>query len=271
MNNKPAAERELYIKPETDEEKQLRENENNSIINDPLEVQEHLRSLFEAEEQTRQFDKNRGNEVFEYQQKIVEAKTQEELRIIETLIWNRIWILNKFPELRTTQKDLKVVVKYCESKLRAMTNNISKAQLTESIKVPELKDNSELKQKAYDMLVVLSGNWLNGEKIMTDEQFKTVVEAVYHLIDSGEVKPIDKKDRIKTPATMIFIRRLFWEINNELYKGKSTKKESFVKLLHTYFECFFNSDYKTTANNFKEYRSGNFEVNYKEILDSIKK
>jgi hypothetical protein len=97
----------------------------------------------------------------------------------------------------------------------------------QTIEIPELKDNTEVRQKAQDVLIVLSGLWLDKEKIMTDDEYKKVIEGVFHLIDFGQVKPIDRK--IKTSAPMQFLRRLFREVNTELY-GKGIK-DCFIEFL----------------------------------------
>ncbi len=135
-----------------------------------------------------------------------------------------------------------------------------------SIEIPVLKANTKDKEKAESILIVLSGRWLNGEKIMTDDEYKKVIEGVNHLIDSGQVKPIDRK--VKTSASMQFLRRLFREVNTELY-GKGIK-DCFIEFLHTYFECFNKSEPSTTKNNFKEYRNGDFNTHYTQITESIK-
>lgn len=137
----------------------------------------------------------------------------------------------------------------------------------QTIEIPELKGNTEDIEKAQNILIVLSGLWLDKEKIMTDDEYKKVIEGVYHLIDSGQVKPIDRK--IKTSASMQFLRRLFREVNTVLY-GKGIK-DCFIEFLHAYFECFNESEPSTTKNNFKEYRNGDFNKHYTQIMESIKK
>lgn len=137
----------------------------------------------------------------------------------------------------------------------------------QSINIPVLKGNTEDKEKAQNILIVLSGLWLDKEKIMTDDEYKKVIEGVYHLIESGQVKPIDRK--IKTSAPMQFLRRLFREVNTVLY-GKGIK-DCFIDFLHAYFECFSLSEQSTTKNNFKEYRNGDFSKDYNLTMESIKK
>jgi hypothetical protein len=146
---------------------------------------------------------------------------------------------------------------------------IAKKEETQEITIPPLKDNKVIKQTAQDLIVVLSGCWVNGEKIMTDKEYKKVVEGILFLIDSGQVRQIGKK--IQTSAPQQFIRRLFWTIHKELYSIKSTKKDSFIEFLHAYFECFTETEKKTTNNNFKEYRSGDFDKDYKKVSESINK
>lgn len=164
-------------------------------------------------------------------------------------------------------KELKKAQKIIERKIRLKEGEIETQAQTQKIEIPKLKDNSELKQKAQDYLVALSGKWINGVKIMTDEEYTKVVQGVFNLIDTGQVLPIDKK--IKTPATMIFIRKLFWTIHKELYTTKKIK-DSFIKFLHTYFERFSDPMEETTKQHFSEYL-GIFDSDYKKVLDSIKK
>jgi len=137
----------------------------------------------------------------------------------------------------------------------------------EKVKIPVLKDNSELKEKAHNILIVLSGLWINKEKIMTDEDYTKVINGVIYLIDTEKVKPIDKQ--INTSASMQFIKRLFWTIHKELYTVKSNKKSFFIDFLHAYFKCFNDTEKKTTYNNFKDYPHGDFDKDYKKVLESI--
>lgn len=151
---------------------------------------------------------------------------------------------------------------------------VNEAQIKEiekepEIPIPALKDKTELKNKAQDLLVVLSGCWINNEKIMTDDEYKKVVQGIFCLIDSDRVDPIVKK--IQSSAPQQFIRRLFWTLHEELYSKKSTHKDCFIDFIIAYFECFINSEKKTIRNNFKEYRNGDFDKDYKKVLESIKK
>ncbi|MDP3443806.1 MAG: hypothetical protein Q8T08_13180 [Ignavibacteria bacterium] len=136
-----------------------------------------------------------------------------------------------------------------------------------TINIPVLKDKTEDKEKAQNFLIVLSGLWLNKKKIMNDDEYKKVIEGVSHLIDFGEVKPIDRK--IKTPATMLFVRRLFWTFHKDLYTTTRIK-DCFIEFLHAYFECFKDSEKRTTKEHFSEYK-GIFESDYEKIMESIKK
>ncbi len=135
------------------------------------------------------------------------------------------------------------------------------------IEIPLLKDSTEDKQKAQDLLIALSGLWFNKEKIMTDDEYKKIIEGVFYLIDSEQVKPIDRK--INTTATLLFIRKLFWKLHKEIYTTARIK-DCFIEFLHAYFECFKESEITTTKNHFSEYK-GNFESDYKKVLESIKK
>lgn len=136
----------------------------------------------------------------------------------------------------------------------------------QKINIPPLKDNTELKQKAEKILIALSGNWINGNKIVTDSDYVKIVEGVNYLIDNADVKPIDSK--IKASTTMKFIRRLFRELNTELY-GKGIK-DCFIDFLHDYFECFDKTEKSNTKSHFNEYSNGNFEADNKKVLVSIK-
>lgn len=137
---------------------------------------------------------------------------------------------------------------------------------TGQIKVPKLKDNKpELKNKAESILKVLAGRWINEKKIMTDEQYKEIIEAVFYLIDTGEILPTEKP--IEQEAPMQFIRKLFRKLNTELY-GKDIK-DNLIKFLHSYFECFKGSEVKTTNDHFNEYRNGDFDIHYNKVLQSL--
>jgi hypothetical protein len=135
------------------------------------------------------------------------------------------------------------------------------------IKVFPTKDKSDLKNMANELLIVLSGNWINGEKIMTDAEYTKVVQGVFELIDNKEVEPIQPK--INTLAPLKFVRRLFREINTELY-GKGIK-DCFIAFLHGYFECFSNTEKAVTKSHFNEYKNSSFQADYKKAMESINK
>lgn len=164
------------------------------------------------------------------------------------------------------EKIKKAAFKYLEWVKETHINEIEKEP---EIPIPELKDKTELKYKAQNLLVVLSGCWINNEKIMTDDEYEKVVRGIFCLIDSDRVEPIVKK--IQSSAPQQFIRRLFWTLHEELYSKRSTHKDCFIDFIITYFECFNNSEKKTISNNFKEYRNGDFDKDYKKVLESIKK
>lgn len=156
------------------------------------------------------------------------------------------------------------------NKLNKVIEELNQEFLTgDQITIPKLKDNSELKAKAENTLKVLAGRWINGEKIMTDDQYIQIIRGVFCLIDTGEVLQIEKP--IIQKASMQFIRRLFWTIHNELYTAKSNMKDSFIDFLHSYFECFKESHKRTTNNNFKDYRDTDFDIDYEKVLQSIEK
>ncbi len=136
----------------------------------------------------------------------------------------------------------------------------------QEIKIPKLKDNnSELKNKAENILKVLAGRWINNKIIMTDDQYKEIIESVFYLIDTGEILPPERQ--IKQEAPMQFIRKLFRELNTELY-GKRIN-DNFIKFLHSYFECFNGSKETITNKHFNEYRNGIFDKDYNKVLQSI--
>jgi hypothetical protein len=68
---------------------------------------------------------------------------------------------------------------------------------------------------------------------------------------------------------MQFIRKLFRELNTELY-GRNIN-DNLIKFLHTYFECFKGSEEKTTNKHFNEYKNGDFDTDYNKVLQSIEK
>ena len=94
------AEKELYLEMD----KYYDPTDKDRRIDDPVLVQKYLQELYEQEEQypselvqdeqNLQFDKHRAEEVLYYERAIVEAKTQKRLRRIETLVLNRISLLN---------------------------------------------------------------------------------------------------------------------------------------------------------------------------------
>lgn len=174
--------------------------------------------------------------------------------------------------LTDNEKELSKLVyeKYCHNYnlLNEVIEELKQEFSTgEPIKIPKLKDNSELKTKAEDILKVLAGRWLNGEKIMTDDQYIEIIEGVFCLIETGEVLQIEKP--IIQKATMQFIRRLFRKLNSDLY-GKRIN-DNLIKFLHTYFECFNGSEETTTKNHLNEYKDGIFEKHYNQVLQSIVK
>lgn len=136
-----------------------------------------------------------------------------------------------------------------------------------NIKIPDIRDNSRKKDQAQELLCVLSGQWLNGKKIMNEKDYKMVIEGVFHLIDHDKIKPI--KNKIETKAPMQFVRRLFRELNTLLF-GR-TIKDSFIEFLHTYFKCFEEPERKTTKNHYREYRNGIYENDYKKVMETINK
>lgn len=209
------------------------------------------------------------------QKKLLPPKRKSDNDLIMFHLQNEVKLFSEskllFDEVLMTDKPIIKEIKEAALYYREWVKetHIKGKENTPEISIPSLKDNINLKQKARDLLVVLSGCWINGEKIMTDEEYKKVVERVLYLIDEKQLNPIDKK--IQTAAPMQFIRRLFWTINNALYTTKSTKKDCFVTFLHLYFECFSDSEKKTTNNNFKEYRNGDFDKDYKKVIESINK
>jgi hypothetical protein len=81
------------------------------------------------------------------------------------------------------------------------------------------------------------------------------------------VNPI--KNPIQAKAPLQFVRKLFRELNTILY-GKPIK-DCFIDFLHAYFECFKNSEWKTTKNHFNEYKSYNsFENAHESVKKTIK-
>ena len=117
MGKLPDAEKEIYLKMD----KYYDPTDEGRNIDDPVQVQKYTHELFEQleqdpplleqEEQTRQFDKHCAEEVLYYERATVEAKTQKRLRRIETLILNRITLLEHrslkgAPTLETTVKEL---------------------------------------------------------------------------------------------------------------------------------------------------------------------
>jgi hypothetical protein len=135
------------------------------------------------------------------------------------------------------------------------------------VNIPVLKDNNRLKEQAQNILIVLSGRWINKKKIMTDEEYIRVIEGINYLIDNEQVKLIDKK--IDALAPMQFIRKLFREVNTKLY-GKRIK-DCIIEFLHVYFECFGDSEVQTTKGHFNEYRNSIYDADYKDVMETIGK
>ncbi len=138
MGNIPDAEKELMLETgnydPTDEYRK---------IDDSVQVQKYLHELFEREEReakevpslleqeelNRQFDKNRFEEVLYYRNATVKAKTKKRLQRIETLILNRISILESrtlkgVPILKITVNELRDLLAY----VRAKTDSTDKIE-----------------------------------------------------------------------------------------------------------------------------------------------
>lgn len=108
----------------------------------------------------------------------------------------------------------------------------------------------EQKATAYQHLLFLNGVNGQNEKIMTDDQYRSLIATVNSLIELDVVPQIEKPlPQINLPTS--YIRYTFYLLHKTLFTSK-TIKDSWVNFLHDMFVQFKSAERSTTKAKFSE-------------------
>ena len=142
------------------------------------------------------------------------------------------------------------VTVYTNAASNVFASNAAIADYVEPKAIINKVHTEEQKSTAFQHLTFFKGFNTQHEKIMTDDQFCSLIEAVNSLIELETVPTIDKQlPQINLPSN--YIRYTFYLLHKSLYTTKSIK-DSWINFLHDMFSQFKNAERTTTKSKFSE-------------------
>jgi hypothetical protein len=172
---------------------------------------------------------------------------------------NKFSIISKINTWLQQQKEI------YQQNANAIFSNVETAkQKAGKLKSPlPKKDKANLdEQKSYatEHLAFLSGHNIKNEKIMTDTQYKQLLNYTYYLIEKETLPP-----NIKPIPQIGFasngIRYTFYKIHEYLY-GTQSIKQTWIDFIHEVFSQFKNAAKTTTKAKFSE-KPNSYEADLK--------
>ena len=108
----------------------------------------------------------------------------------------------------------------------------------------------EQKKTAYEHLKFLSGHNLKNQKIMTDEEFKRLINYTNHLIEKNKL-PDNLKMLSQININAEYIRYTYYNIHKLLY-GTRKINTTWIDFLKGVFSQFKNTEWKTIKTKFSK-------------------
>jgi len=130
--------------------------------------------------------------------------------------------------------------------------------------VVENSEFEEIDPRVLAALIPLNGNNLNGQKIMSADEFRRILEYTHYLVECEQV-PKNMKQISQTQASNEFIRMTYNLLHKQLY-GR-TRRNYWFDFIHEAFFQFRDVEITTTKKHFTIY-GGRYEIDKEKMLKS---